>query len=143
MGDSVEPARVFCNWQPSQLDATTIAIEFGRLLVRLGVTPAKEPNRHDGLWLPRSPHENWELAHDEKSDTIGWHRDAHEGYYPVEIVLWSNTLAVEIINCEHEPFFVSAGDVVLLLNQRSWHRLPPAVRECRNRWSMRVWCKDV
>lgn len=130
------PAIILCNWQPSRLDFDTIKRESDELLERLGVIPEREPNDPDGLWWPRSPEYNYNLAHDEEAQTYMPHRDGDKGYQPPQILLWSNKLPVEVEGMECRD-----GDVVLVYNLRTYHNLPVAVKTCRDRWSLRVWCR--
>jgi len=137
------PAKILTTFKPTSLTIQAITVESAILLRRLNLYNSIDPrfNSHP----IRTPAENYEKAWDLEQDNIGWHRDGHNGYRPDRILLWSNIYPTDIIDFYHSPFPVKSGDLVLLNHLKSWHRLPPLLREwenCKNRWSLRIWLRD-
>lgn len=101
--------RVLTNWQPSDLSRETISLEFQVLLGSLGLLPC----------LP-------EVRFDPPDDVIDWHQDNSGS--PCVLVVWSDQYPTEVRFRNGRRLKAVDGDVLLLQNERVFHRKPPTAR---------------
>lgn len=127
-------SRVIANFQPTYLGSATIIAEFRALMQE--ILPRRLHERLGSAQL-RGPGENRSLANDGTDGITHWHWDAsHQGYF----VVWSNLVPTEVQLADGKRLKVKSGDVILVNNATSLHRLPRAkTLRVRQRWFVRLY----